>query len=105
MRNYLEQGFHIEESLVADDVIERVMSAAMAHSNAKGGVYPPIPMPHRADPVFLEMMRYPPIVAIVERILGGTASGLGGEFFYMKPGTPGFSGHQDNAYVQAPPGA
>jgi ectoine hydroxylase-related dioxygenase (phytanoyl-CoA dioxygenase family) len=62
-------------------------------------------MPHRAHPVFMEMMRYPPIVAIVERILGGTASGLGGEFFYMKPGTSGFSSHQDNAYVQAPPDA
>jgi len=105
MRNYRERGFHIEEGLVGDDMIKRVMSVAMAHSNAKGGVYPPIPMPHRADPVFLEMMRHPPIVEIVERILGGTASGLGGEFFYMKPGTPGFLSHQDNAYVQAPPDA
>ncbi len=105
MRDFQEQGYHIEENLVRDDMIERVMATAMAHANAKGGVFPPIPMPHRADPVFLEMMRYPPIVEIVERILGGTASGLGGEFFYMKPGTPGFSGHQDNAYVQAPPDA
>src|SRR5260221_7187677 len=86
-------------------MIERIMAAAMAHANAKGGVYPPIPMPHRTDPAFLQMMRYPPIVDIVERILGGTSSGLGGEFFYMKPGTPGFLSHQDNSYVQAPPDA
>jgi phytanoyl-CoA hydroxylase len=103
MRHYDEQGFHIEENIVPDDAIERVMTAAMAQPNAKSGIFPPIPMPHRVDPVFLDMMRFPPIVAIVERIVGGTASGLGGEFFYMKPGTPGFSGHQDNAYVQAPP--
>ena len=105
MRDYREQGFHIEDGLIADDMIERVMATAMAHANAKGGIYPPIPMPHRTDPAFLDMMRYQPIVAIVERILGGTASGLGGEFFYMKPGTLGFLSHQDNAYVQAPPDA
>ena len=105
MYQYSEQGFHLEENLVPDDVIESVIATAMAQPNAKSGLFPPIPMPHRTDSVFLEMMRFSPIVAIVEGILGGTASGLGGEFFYMKPGTPGFSGHQDNAYVQAPPDA
>jgi hypothetical protein len=105
MRDYDEKGYHIEENLIPDDMIDRIMAVALAHANAKGGVYPPIPMPHRADPVFLEIMRYPPIVGVVERILGGTASGLGGEFFYMKPGTPGFLSHQDNSYVQAPPDA
>jgi ectoine hydroxylase-related dioxygenase (phytanoyl-CoA dioxygenase family) len=105
MQRYLERGYHIEDSLVPDGMIQRVMDVALEHPHAKGGIFPPIPMPHRVHPVFLDMMRFGPIVDIVEGILGGTASGLGGEFFYMKPGTPGFSSHQDNAYVQAPPDA
>jgi phytanoyl-CoA hydroxylase len=100
---YRERGYHVEEDLVPDEMIERVMAVAMRQPNAANGLFPPIPMPHRVDRVFLDMMRLPPIVAIVELILGGKASGLGGEFFYMRPGTPGFSRHQDNAYVQAPP--
>jgi ectoine hydroxylase-related dioxygenase (phytanoyl-CoA dioxygenase family) len=100
---YRERGYHVEEDLVPAEMIARVLAAAMEQPNAANGLFPPIPMPHRVHPVFLEMMRFGPIVDIVERLLGGRASGLGGEFFYMKPGTPGFSRHQDNAYVQAPP--
>jgi non-haem Fe2+, alpha-ketoglutarate-dependent halogenase len=105
MRTYRELGYHIEEHLVPDEMRARLLGVALEHSSAKSGAFAPIPMPHRVHPVFLEMMRYPPIVSIVERILGGIASGIGGEFFFMKPGTPGFSSHQDNAYVQAPPDA
>ena len=105
MRRYLDHGYHVEEQLVPDDMRQRVVEAALEHPRAKDGTFSPIPMPHRVHSAFLEMMRFRPIVSIVERILGGTASGLGGEFFYMKPGTPGFSSHQDNAYVQAPPDA
>jgi ectoine hydroxylase-related dioxygenase (phytanoyl-CoA dioxygenase family) len=105
MQRYRDQGYHVEEQLIPNEMRQRILQAALAHANAKDGVFAPIPMPHRVHPVFLEMMRYPPVVSIAERILGGTASGIGGEFFYMKPGTPGFSSHQDNAYVQAPPDA
>jgi ectoine hydroxylase-related dioxygenase (phytanoyl-CoA dioxygenase family) len=103
LARYWERGFHLEENLIPDEVIGRVMAVAMEQPNAQSGQFPPIPMPHRGHPVFLELMRFPPIVAIVEQLVGGKASGLGGEFFYMKPGTPGFSKHQDNCYVQAPP--
>jgi phytanoyl-CoA hydroxylase len=105
LEKYREIGFHVEEDLVPLEVINCVMANAMERPNAKDGSFRPIPMPHRDHPIFLEMMRYPPIVDIVEAILLGTASGLGGEFFYMKPGTAGFASHQDNAYVQAPPDA
>jgi hypothetical protein len=105
MQRYLERGYHVEEHLISDEVRERVMETALKHPHAKDGIFSPIPMPHRVNSVFLEMMRYSPLVSIVERILGGTASGLGGEFFYMKPGTPGWSSHQDNTYIQAPPDA
>jgi Phytanoyl-CoA dioxygenase (PhyH) len=103
LRLYGDRGYHIEENLVPGNMVGRVMAVAMEQPNAGNGQFPPIPMPHRVHPVFLELMRFPPIVAIVEQLVGGRASGLGGEFFYMKPGTPGFARHQDNAYVQAPP--
>ena len=51
------------------------------------------------------MMRFCPIVEIVEKLVGGKASGIGGEFFYMRPGTSGFAAHQDNYYVDALPDA
>jgi Phytanoyl-CoA dioxygenase (PhyH) len=105
MALYRERGYHIEENLVPSDMIDRVIAVALDWPNAREGVFGPIPMPHRVHPVFMEMMRFAPIVDVVERIVGGTATGLGGEFFYMKPGTPGFASHQDNAYVAAPPDA
>ncbi|MBI1778580.1 MAG: phytanoyl-CoA dioxygenase family protein [Proteobacteria bacterium] len=103
LAGFHERGFHIEPGLVPDDFCDRLISTANTKPNATDGTYRPIPMPHRQDPLFLEMMRLPAIVAIVETIVGGRASGLGGDFSYMRPGTPGWLPHQDNLYVQAPP--
>jgi len=99
------RGFHIEPGLVPEGECDRLLALALSRPNASDGSFRPIPMPHRDHPGFLAMMRFPPIVAIVERLVGGRASGIGGEFFYMRPGTPGFSAHQDNYYVAAPPDA
>jgi hypothetical protein len=96
-------GLHIEPDLVPDAVCDRLIARANELPNALDGTYRPIPMPHRVDPAFLDMLRFRPIVAIVETIVGGTASGLGGDFSYMRPGTPGWLAHQDNLYIQAPP--
>ena len=98
-------GFQIERRLVPEDVCDRLLSVAATRPSARTGTYAPIPMPHFDHPTFLAFMRFAPIVRIVEQIVGGTASGLGGEFFYMPPGAPGFAPHQDNFYVQAPPEA
>lgn len=94
-------GYRLEENLIPLDVTNRLIETALTLSGLAD--YRPIPMPHRVHSVFLEFLRYKPIVRIVEDILGGTASGLGGEYFFMKPGTLGFAPHQDNTYVQAPP--
>lgn len=103
LRGYATRGYHIEPGLVPDEICDRLVAMAITKSNAVDGTFRPIPMPHFVDPMFMQMMRYRPVVDIVEQLVGGPASGLGGEFFYMRPGTPGFSDHQDNAYVQAPP--
>lgn len=102
---YWVRGFHIERGLVPDHECDRLLEIALSRPNATDGTFRPIPMPHRDHPAFLAMMRYRAIVEIVEQLVGGKASGIGGEFFYMRPGTPGFSAHQDNYYVAAPPEA
>jgi len=58
-------------------------------------------MPHREDPTFLKGMRNSKVVEIISTLVGGEASGLQTEFFFCKPGTRGFSLHQDNFYVEA----
>lgn len=102
---YAERGYHIERGLVPVDYCDQLVEIALSRPNATDGSFRPIPMPHRDHPRFLTMMRYPPIVAIVEKLVGGKANGIGGEFFYMRPGTLGFAPHQDNYYVGAPPDA
>lgn len=62
-------------------------------------------MPHRTNPIYLEAMRHPKIAAIMNQLISGRAMGLQTELFYCKPGTRGFSLHQDNFFVQAPLGA
>lgn len=100
---FRECGYHIERNLVSEARCDALLAVALSHPNALDGTYRPIPMPHRDHSAFLEFMRYRPIVEIVETLVDGRASGLGGEYFYMRPGTPGFTPHQDNYYVQAPP--
>jgi hypothetical protein len=102
LATYQELGYLVEEDLVPEPVISRLVATALDFPNSKDGTFGPIEMPHRAHPVFLEMMRFPPLVSIVEALVGARASGIGGEFFYMRPGMPGFVKHQDNAYIQAP---
>ncbi len=102
IQKFHSNGFCIAEDLVDDKAIESVLEAAADSENARKGSFAPIPMPHRSHPNFLAMMRLQPIVEIVEGLVGGKAAGVGGEFFFSRPGVPGFTKHQDNSYVQAP---
>jgi phytanoyl-CoA hydroxylase len=99
---YSVDGYCVVEGLVEEPIVSRLLETASSMESARAGTYAPIPMPHRAHPFFLEFMRYLPIVTVVERLVGGRPAGIGGEFFYSRPGVPGFVRHQDNAYVQAP---
>jgi ectoine hydroxylase-related dioxygenase (phytanoyl-CoA dioxygenase family) len=77
--------------------------AAAVELASTSGRRAPVMNPHRDDPRFLAALRHRAVVAIVERLVGGPAVGLQTQLFYCPPGTPGFSMHQDNYYVQAPP--
>lgn len=102
---YRERGYHIAEGLLTGAFCDEIVNFAVSHENATDKTFKPIAMAHRVAPFFLDILRYRPVVDLVERIVGGRASGIGSEFFYMRPGTRGFAAHQDNFYIQAPPDA
>jgi ectoine hydroxylase-related dioxygenase (phytanoyl-CoA dioxygenase family) len=62
-------------------------------------------MPHRLNEIYLRALRSPSLVRSLSTMVGGTPVGLQTEFFYCRPGTPGFSLHQDNFYAESPYGA
>ncbi len=99
---FSKNGFIVERALLNHELCDHLLAVGHKCRGEGDTRYAPIPMPHRAHPEFLKMMRHPDIVSIVEKLVGAPASGLGGEFFFMRPGTPGWLMHQDNAYVQAP---
>lgn len=103
LKFFNENGFLIERDLVPGTWCQELIDLAKSLPSGQDGTFNPIPMPHLVHEEFLENMRLPQIVSIAESLVGGPASGIGGEFFFMRPGTPGFTHHQDNTYVQAPP--
>jgi phytanoyl-CoA hydroxylase len=101
---YQEKGFFIEENLFSDEECAQLIQAASDLENAKNATYRPQMMPHRTNPLYLNAMRKPALTHIINQLVGGKAAGLQTELFYCKPGTRGFSLHQDNFFVQAPLG-
>ncbi len=93
-------GYQIEPGLVADAECSALLAAA---ARLDRGHEPRTPMmnPHRVDPLFLDALRHPAIIAILERLLDGPVSGIQSQYFPCLPGTPGFTAHQDNFYVEA----
>lgn len=99
---YHENGFHIQENVFSDDQCEKLIKLSLGLENAKNGTFRPQMMPHRSISSYLDAMRTPELVAIMNQLVGGRAMGLQTEFFFCKPGTRGFSLHQDNFFVEAP---
>ena len=99
---YADNGYVIIPGLLSRPLCEIAIDIAFAY--AERPEYPPLYMPHRGIDFFLSLMRMPDMVDAVETVLGCPASGLGSEYFFHKPGTMGFSVHQDNLFVQAPTG-
>lgn len=105
MLSYLELGYHIEENIFTDEECQKLITAAHELESAKQQTFRPQMMPHRHSEIYLQALRKPELAKIMNHLIAGTAMGLQTEFFYCKPGTRGFSLHQDNFFVQAPYGA
>lgn len=96
-----KNGFHIEKNAISLDMCDKLISQSHTLDNAKSGTYRPQMMPHRSDPHYLEALKTPKIVNAIRLFCKGEPVGLQTEFFFCKPGTPGFSLHQDNFFVEA----
>lgn len=101
---YNEHGYYIEEGVYTDAQCDALIEASKSLENYQNGTFRPMMMPHRTHEIYLEAMRTPKIVASIGQAVGGKPVGLQTEFFYCKPGTRGFSLHQDNFFVEAPMG-
>lgn len=95
-------GFTIGEALISSEDCDRVRVYARSLESFTSGKLTPVMNPHRIDPRFLEIMTLPTLVSAMESLLGGRVSGLQTQYFYGRPGTRGFTRHQDNFYIQAP---
>ena len=103
MRDYNAHGYAICPNLLSkqrqDDLI------ASAQQLRRQDDYTPLMHPHRRAEVFMDALCDRQAVQIMETVLDGEVQGLQSEFFFGKPGTLGFSCHQDNFYVRANPGS
>ena len=103
LRAYHEVGFHLEPDVWTTAACERLIAAGEDLPGPRAGRRAPVMNPHRVEPTFFAALRSPAITGVLERILGGRLVGLQTQLFFCPPGTPGFSPHQDNFYVQARP--
>lgn len=100
---YRENGFHAEYQFISHDACDELIAASKELANAKNGEYRPTLNPHLESKHFLKVMRDPKVISLIEKLAGGRVSGLQTQFFFGKPGTKGFSIHQDNFFVEAKP--
>lgn len=98
---YQRDGFHVEPELLRRDECAALRDAAAALGPDGSAPLAPLMNPHRIHPAFLGALCHPAIVVILERLVGHPVSGLQSQYFPCVPGTPGFSTHQDNHYVEA----
>ena len=105
VKSYQEAGFFVEENIFSVDECDSLVKAAENLPDFASGTFPPAMQPHRADPIFLNAMRNAKIVKIMEQLVSGQVSGLQSTFYYGKPGTPGFTLHQDNWVIETKPDA
>jgi ectoine hydroxylase-related dioxygenase (phytanoyl-CoA dioxygenase family) len=104
LAEYAKTGLHLEYDVVDPGLCDRLIEIANEFPAVKQGDYRTVLQPHRHSEIFLEALRHPSLTRIMRLILGDSISGIQTQFFYGKPGTPGFQPHQDNKFVNAPAG-
>jgi phytanoyl-CoA hydroxylase len=101
---YENNGYLIQENVFTPEECDALIKASQLLENAQNGTHRPMMMPHRIDDIYLKAMSKPALIKTMERLVEGVVAGIQTEFFYCKPGTRGFSLHQDNFFVEAPLG-
>jgi phytanoyl-CoA hydroxylase len=104
LKFYQENGYLIVEDVFTHAECDAMIEGSQQFENFKNGTHRPSMMPHREYELYLKAMAKPKLAAQIAQMVGGKPSGIQTEFFFCKPGTRGFSLHQDNFFVEAPMG-
>jgi phytanoyl-CoA hydroxylase len=103
--SYYEHGFFIQPGVFTPERCTALIEAAEALATARGDDRKSAMNPHRDADIFFQTLADPAILAPVSALVGGEPTGLQTQFYYNDPGTKGFTPHQDNYFVEAPPDA
>jgi phytanoyl-CoA hydroxylase len=101
-REYQEQGYSVVEGLFSAEECRAVQNVAEKLPSFTGGTLLPVMNPHHERPELLETMSDERLLSIIRHLMKGKPVGLQTQYFFCRPGTRGFSSHQDNYYVRAP---
>ncbi|MHB8618822.1 MAG: phytanoyl-CoA dioxygenase family protein [Chloroflexota bacterium] len=102
---YWETGVYVEPGVLTPGQCAALIQASHDFPSYQGGIMEPSNHPHRTHPLFLDVFRNRRIVSVMDILLSGPVNGLQTIMYYGKPGCRGQAAHQDNFYIQAPPGA
>ena len=95
LMQYKENGFHIETGVFESSFCDALIEEANCFPAARSGDFRTALQPHKHSEIFRRALRHPVISSVMSLILGAPISGLQTQFFYGRPGAPGFRPHQD----------
>ncbi len=96
---FYSNGYVILENIFSDFECNEIVD--IAHSIKNNNDYVPIMNIHKSSEKILKFMSNEDILEFIKKVFKSGAQGLQTEYFFMPPGTKGFSPHQDNTYVKA----
>lgn len=99
--SYAEDGYEIVRGAIQPWLADAINTVAALESSESH-----IPMAHTCPglPIILGTVRLANLVQKARECVGGEPAALNSEYFFGRPGTKGFNMHQDNHFIQAPPG-
>lgn len=101
LKQYHELGYHVEPDVWTAQECDDLIAAAKNLPTYQDGSFKSVLQAHRIEPKFLAALKNPKIVKILELLVNGKVRAIQSQFFFCRPGTQGFSRHQDNYYVQS----
>ena len=96
---FYRNGYVILENIFSDFECNEIVD--IAYSLKTNNDYIPIMNIHKSSEKILKFMSNEEILEFIKKVFKSGAQGLQTEYFFMPPGTKGFSPHQDNTYVKA----
>lgn len=102
---YKETGYAVLPDVVSDDYCDRLIAESERVAN---GDYRSYLTMHKESELFLETLRHPNILGMVDQIQDHRMIPIGSVYFFCKPNNPNERGslwHQDNYAAKAPDGS